>query len=332
MKKNRYLAMLLALILALTMLGGCGASSGDNGVAGEMAADAATEAMPEEAAEAPAEAPEPMMMETAESDALPPDGVVTGETTGNLAEKIIYSAYAEVETTEFEESVDAVYDLLDQYGAFLENSSVTGSNISDTVYGSQSNRSASFTMRVPKENYGAMTAALDTVGNVTYLTNDAQNITAQYTDTESRLKAYETEEARLLEIMAQAETVEDMISLESRLSEIRYEKENLTAQLKNWDNQVDYSSVSICLNEVQVLTPEPQEDPTYGQELKEAFLGSIRFMGRACKALLKLFVEVIPVLLPLAALVLIVVLICVKVKRKKEKKQDPKQDATPPEP
>lgn len=325
MKKNLF----LALLLVLTLLTGCGASAGgdkaeaaadmlygaDNGMAAEPQ-EAPAGAIEETAAEAPAEG-------GAEAASNAYGGVIAGEVKGSLSEKIIYSAYAEVETTEFEESVEAVYDLLDQYGGFLENSSVTGSNLSDTINGIQSNRSATFTLRVPKENYSAVTAALDTVGNVTYLTNDAENITAMYTDTESRRKAYETEEERLLEIMSKAETVEDLIDLESRLSQIRYEKENLTAQLKNWDNQVDYSSVSVTLNEVQVLTPEPPaEEPTYGQELKEGFIGSVKFMGRACKALLKLFVEAIPVLLPIGVIVLAVILICVRSKKRKEKKRE----------
>ena len=140
--------------------------------------------------------------EGASSNAQSAGGITEGTpAAADLAEKIIYSAYAEVETTEFDESVDTVYALMDRFGAFMETSSVTGNNLTDSYYGYGSSRTADFTLRVPKDRYSAMTSALSEVGNVTYLTSNADNITAQYTDTASRLSAYEVEEARLLDLM-----------------------------------------------------------------------------------------------------------------------------------
>ena len=238
------------------------------------------------------------------------DGLTEGTpSSADLSEKIIYSAYAEVETLEFDQSVDAVYAMMDQYGAFIENSSVTGSNLTDSYYGYSSTRTADFTLRVPKERYFAMTTALDGIGNVTYLSSSADNITAQYTDTSSRLAAYEVEEQRLLDILAQAETVEDMITVESRLSDIRYEKEYLTSSLRNWDNQVDYSTVSLHLREVRVLTPEPEEEKGYWEQVGEGFMDTLRSIGNACMEIFRFFVAAIPVLLILAVIILIIVLL-----------------------
>ena len=223
------------------------------------------------------------------------DGLTEGTpSSADLSEKIIYSAYAEVETLEFDQSVDAVYAMMDQYGAFIENSSVTGSNLTDSYYGYSSTRTADFTLRVPKERYFAMTTALDGIGNVTYLSSSADNITAQYTDTASRLAAYEVEEQRLLDILAQAETVEDMITVESRLSDIRYEKEY---------------TVSLHLREVRVLTPEPEEEKGYWEQVGEGFMDTLRSIGNACMEIFRFFVAAIPVLLILAVIILIIVLL-----------------------
>ena len=167
-----------------------------------------------------------------------------------------------------------------------------------------------------------MTAALDTVGNVTYLTSDAENITAQYSDVEAQVKSYDTQEQRLLEIMAQADTVEDMITLESRLSDVRMERERLEAQLQNWDRLVDYSTVSLFLTEVQELTPEPlEQEPSYLQQLGGTFMDSVHWMGQAAKLGLKLLVAVIPVLLPIGVVILIVVLSCKAASKRKRNKQ-----------
>ena len=123
--------------------------------------------------------------------------------------------------------------------------------------------------------------------------------------------------------MAQADTVEDMITLESRLSDVRMEKERLETQLQNWDRQVDYSTVYISLTEVQELTPEPpEEEPTYLEQLGQTFMDSVRWMGRAAKGCGKLLVAVIPVLLPIAVVILIVVLICKGAAKRKLKKQE----------
>ncbi len=324
MKQKSYIcAILAALFLAMSA---CGASSANSAM--DMADAAAAE---------PAEAP--ALEEVATEDAYTEEagavenaaaggttesaGLIQGVETGNLADKIIYTAYANLETTDLDQSIDTLNGLVEQYGAFLESSSVTGNNLLDIAAGYTYGRCADFTLRVPKEHYSAFTSALDTVGNVTNLTSDAENITAQYSDVETQVKSYDTQEQRLLEIMAQADTVEEMITLESRLSEVRMEKDRLETQLQNWDRQVDYSTVTISLTEVQELTPEPPaEEPTYMEQLGQTFMDSVHWMGRAAKGGVKLLVAVIPVLLPIAVIILAVVLICKAASKRKLRKQE----------
>jgi hypothetical protein len=313
MKKYCYFPTLL---LALLLLTGCGASSSST-----QTADAAAEAVYTETAvaEETYDTAEAMTTES-EVYAEDADGLVLGQDSQDLSEKIIYSAYAELETTDFEASLSAVEQLQTRYGAFVESSSITGTDLSDSYYGITSCRSATYTLRVPKENYFSLTDGLSAVGNVTYLSSDATNITQQYTDTASRLSAYETEEARLLEILAEAETVEDMIAVENRLGDIRYQKESLTSQLQNWDNQVSYSSVTIVLNEVQELTPEPTEEPTYWEEVGAAFRSTLHGLFVIAKTLLKFLIAATPVLVPI--LLVIVVILAVHRRKKKQQKQE----------
>ena len=83
-----------------------------------------------------------------------------------------------------------------------------------------------------------------------------ENVTSQYYDTQARLTAYQTQEARLLEMMEKAETVEDIITIEEKLTDLRYRIESLQSTLKNWDRQVSYSTISLDVEEVQEYTPE----------------------------------------------------------------------------
>ncbi len=242
-------------------------------------------------------------------------GLMESET--DLASKIIYSAYAEVETTDFDSSVEGIYALADRFGAFLESSSVTGANLNSIANGYNYNRSANFVLRVPKENFGSISDALSTVGNITYLESYAENITASYTDAQSRLEAYDIEEERLLAIMEQAETVDDLIALETRLSEVRYQKESLTSQISNWDNQVNYSTVTVKLSEVTVLTPTP--DRTYWQTIRDGFLETLYDVGNGAKNVFRFILVASPVLVIIAAVVVIVCLLIRHHRRKKRK-------------
>lgn len=324
MKQKSYIcAILAALFLAMSA---CGASVSNSAmdVADAVAAEPAEAPAMEEVATEDAYTEEAGVMENAAAGGTTEStGLIQGAETGNLADKIIYTAYANLETTDLDQSIDTLNGLVEQYGAFLESSSVTGNNLLDIAAGYTYGRSADFTLRVPKEHYSDFTSALDTVGNVTNLTSDAENITAQYSDVETQVKSYDTQEQRLLEIMAQADTVEDMITLESRLSEVRMEKDRLETQLQNWDRQVDYSTVTISLTEVQELTPEPPaEEPTYMEQLGQTFMDSVHWMGRAAKGGVKLLVAVIPVLLPIAVIILAVVLICKAASKRKLRKQE----------
>lgn len=328
MKQKSYIcALLAALFLAMSACGASSANSTMDAAAAEpAAAEPAMETMEIEGTDGGTyteEVAEENADYAAADGTVDATGLIQGDESGNLADKIIYTASADLETTDLDQAIDALYQLADQYGAFLESSSVIGRRLQDQAEGNPYGRCADFTLRVPKEHYSDVTAALDTVGNVVTLSSNAENITAQYSDVEAQVKSYDTQEQRLLEIMAQADTVEDMITLESRLSDVRMEKERLETQLQNWDRQVDYSTVIISLTEVEVLTPEPPaEEPTYMEQLGQTFMSSVRWMGRAAKGGVKLLVAVIPVLLPIAVVILAVVLICKGAAKRKLRKQE----------
>lgn len=323
MKQRPFLCAIFAAMFLV--MSACGASSA-NSTMDAAAAEPAMEALEIEGTDGGTyteEVAEENADYAAADGTVDATGLIQGAETGSFADKIIYTAYADLETTDLDQSIDTLNGLVEQYGAFLERSSVTGNNLLDIAAGYRYGRCADFTLRVPKEHYSDFTAALDAVGNVVTLSSDAENITAQYSDVETQVKSYDTQEQRLLEIMAQADTVEDMIALESRLSDVRMEKDRLETQLQNWDRQVDYSTVTISLTEVEVLTPEPPaEEPTYLEQLGQTFMDSVHWMGRAAKGGVKLLVAVIPVLLPVAVIILVVVLICKAASRRKLRKRE----------
>ena len=236
-------------------------------------------------------------------------------------EKLIYSASATVETTEFDGTIEKLSALVEQYGGFVESSSVNGSNYYTQSRGYSSTRYASYVIRVPSEKFSALMGSLSTLGNVPYSHTYTENITAQYYDTDARLTAYQTQEARLLEMMDAAETVEDLIAIEEKLTELRYQIESLQSTLKNWDRQVAYSTLDLEVQEVIEYTPESRM--SYGQELSLALTNGLKRTGEFFKDLLLAIVGALPALVILAVVLAILIPVWKKRRKARRAKKNP---------
>ena len=302
-------ALLLALLLTLSLCACGSAKSGaDTGMprpepvsaAGSYyAADAAPAMAYEEAAVngfAMADAGVYTEAKEAEKD---------GETPAENPEKIIYSSDVTVETTDFDASLAKIDELMAACGGWVESSSVNGANYYNKSRGFTSTRSANYTLRIPSERFNELMNSLSSLGNIPYTHTYTENVTAQYYDTEAHLLAYQTQEARLLEMMEKAETVEDIVILEDRLTELRWRIESLQSTLKNWDRRVSYSSVYLELREVQEYTPEAVTKISYGQRLWRSLKDGLKGVAEFFEDLLLWFVGALPSLVILAALVLV---------------------------
>lgn len=304
---KRILSLLLAAILLLSLCA-CGSSSGTtapslyNNSAASDTAPAASEEKGEYGGFAVTE------------EALLDSG--SGAAPEGSPEKLIYSASATVETTAFDETVEKLSALVQQYGGFVESSSINGSNYYTQARGYSSERYASYVIRVPSDKFATVMSSLSSLGNVPYSHTYTENITAQYYDTDARLTAYKTQEARLLEMMEMAESVEDLISIEEKLTELRYKIESLQSTLNNWDRQVSYSSLNLEIQEVVEYTPESRL--SYGQELSQALTNGLKRTGEFFKDLLLFLVGSLPTLVILA--VALAVLIPLGKKRWKKRR------------
>ena len=305
---KRILALVLGLLLLLLAVSGCSAKSMDaaeNAAGGTVSSDMAT------AGEAPA--PQAPTEESGSAGLLPGNAVGVLDT-----EKIIYTAYAEVETRDFDATIAEVGRMVQEYGAFVQSSSVTGSDYYSESRGYQVNRRAEYVLRVPKEKFSNLMDALPELGNVPYSHVDTENITPQYVDTEARLESYRVQQERLMALLEQAETVEDMLTIEGYLANVNYEIESLTSQLQNWDAQIDYSTVTLQISEVEVYTEEPATQQTYWQKLGTGLQRTLKGIGHFFQELLRLLVVYLPVLI-LVAVVLAVALLLLRRQRRKRR-------------
>ena len=316
---KKIFALIFSLLLLLSL---CACGSAAKSAQGNYARDAGYY-------ESPAEAPmtEEMAWDEAESyGGFASDGATyaEGETRAPEIdpEKIIYSADASVETTEFELTLEKLQGLVQQFGGFIESSSINGSNYYSQSRGYANNRSANYTIRIPSERFSELMGSLSTLGNVPYTYTYTENISARYYDVQARLTAYKTQEQRLLEMMEMAETVSDIVVIEDRLSELRYEIESLQSTLNSWDRQVSYSSVNVNISEVTVYTPEATL--SYGQRLGLAVRNGLQSTGEFFSNFLLWFLEALPALIILAVLTVAVIII---IRRARKKRRARKADA-----
>ena len=315
--KTRLSALALVLILVLA-LAACGASkTSDTATAGTVPEPAPTTqyslasgsdtVRTEEAAD------------TADAAATNANGVSEMP----ASDKIIYSGSATIETMEFDKTIEALSKLVSDNGGFVESSSVTGNDYYSQQNNYESYRSAQYVFRIPVDKFKPLMDGLDTLGNVPYSSTNAENITMQYTDTASRLEAAQTKETRLLELLSKASSMEDILAIENSLSDVRYEIESLTSQVRNWDSLISYSTLSITVSEVALYTEDGTGTLSYGQQLSEAFTRSIKAVGRFFKGFFKFLVAAFPVLVVLAVIAVPVILIIRAANKKKKAKTPP---------
>lgn len=166
--------------------------------------------------------------------------------------KLIRNVNLSVETTGFDALISNLTAAVTGFGGYVEQSDISGNSVSSSYDG---NRYAYLTVRVPSDKLDLFITQVEEQGNITNKSESTQDVTLQYSDIESRKKSLTIEQERLWALLEKADTLEAVIALESRLSEIRYQLEAFESQLRTYDNQVDYSTVSINISEVKVLTP-----------------------------------------------------------------------------
>ena len=254
---KKYLAILLCLAL-LCGLTACGGSSKSEAMysAGAMVEEAAPEA--------------PAMMT---NDAVSLKGANPGSPALPEGRKWIITMDINVETEDLDALMVQLEQTISGLNGYVEDQNIhNGSN-----YASRRYRSANLTVRIPADSVDAFTNEIAGITNVVSQNLRREDITLQYVATSSRVTALETEEARLLELLAEAENMSDLLEIEARLTDVRYELERHASQLRLYDNQVDYATIYLNISEVQEYTPV--EEPTFFERIKLTFSHALEGLG-----------------------------------------------------
>ena len=262
-------------------------------------------------------------MAPAEGAAMKNSAADTGSTQLPQNRKWIVTVNLTAETDDLDALRSALDEKIAALNGYVEDQSVYNGSIYDS---GRRYRSANLTVRIPADSIDAFLQDVGGLANIVRQNKSIEDVTLSYVATESRLKALETEEARLLELLSQAETMTDLLEIEARLSEVRSELENYASQKRLYDNQIDYATIYIAIEEVQEYTPT--EEPSLWERIRDGFKDNLEGVGEGLLDVLVWFIVSIPTLVVLAVVVLILVLIVRRIRRRRKAKKAAKQQKT----
>jgi hypothetical protein len=265
MKNRRWLCILLAALMLLS-LAGCGAQSMLTDSV-ENRYDASMEMGDYEAPfyGAPMEKGDSAYGETLASDSAGAEP--------EMNRKWIVTVNMDAETEDLDTLLAQLGEKIRELKGYVEDQNIyNGSSYANRRY-----RSASMTVRVPADQLDAFIGQVKDVSNVVSYNESQEDVTLTYVSTESRIKALETEQARLLELLGQAQNMSDLLEIEARLTDVRYELESVTSQLLVLANKVDYATVRLYISQVKEYTEV--EEQTVWQRIATGFKSNLKDLG-----------------------------------------------------
>lgn len=308
MKKIRILALLLCLAV---LFAGCSPNASKD-MAGEMAGNNM----------AP-NAGNGIYGETADNNSSV--GVETNR-------KLIRTITMDAET----ENLDTILSDLDAQlallGGYVQDKSVQNGRNGGRRY-------ATLTLRIPADQVDNFVNHVKSATNILSSSEKAEDVTLKYSATESRLKALETEEARLLELLAKAATLNDLLTLESKLADVRQELETVKSQLKLYDSLIDYGTITLTITEVKEYTEVvEEEEPTAWERISTGFVNSVKGVWTILTELFIFLIIALPYLAIPGGILLVVYLVHRKKNKvnfkvpKAKKTRKPQTPPAPPQP
>lgn len=229
------------------------------------------------------------------------------------SEKLIRTVRMCLQTKEFDALLTLLEERLTGAGGYVQSTQIYGNAVDAKGY-----RSANLVYRIPQSNLDAFVSGVGENATVVYKTEDAENVTLQYADTESRVKALQIEQERFLALLEQAEDVDSIITIEQHLTELRYEIEAYASKLRLYDNKVNYSTVTLEIEEVNRVTPV-EENPTLLTRMKEGFVETVYDLQDSAANFLIWLVTNVLYLIIWAVIIAAIVVVVRKLVRKTKK-------------
>ena len=202
---------------------------------------------------------------------------------------------------------------INQLNGYIESSE-------EDQYGGKDRRCCTVTVRIPCDSLDSFLAVISESTNVLSKNVSTEDVTLTYVDMESHIKALRTEEETLLGLLEKAEKLSDVITLQDELTDVRYQIESYESQLRTYDNLVQYSTVSLTVEEVERETTV-SEKKSFLSEIRSGLSDNLYTVGQALRSLAIWLIVSLPYFVVIGVAVAVVFFVIRKIKKRHRKKR-----------
>ena len=221
-------------------------------------------------------------------------------------QKLIYHVSLSIRTNKYNENYTWIIQKLSEYGGYIYNEYTYGL---EPETSNDSGRSASLTLKIPVEQLEQFLSDIESKGNVVSKQMDVEDTTEHYYDVEARIELLEARYARMEEYLNSATSIDDIIALETEMSDILYQLDELKGEKRGLDNQVSYSTVKIELNEIVNAADVSYQSDGLWDRIKNGLLITSRGVIHFLEDFFVYLVAALPILLMLSCFAGIIYLI-----------------------
>lgn len=237
-----------------------------------------------------------------------------------IEQKLIRTIRMTAETEDMDALLPQIEQRIAELGGYVESQDIYNGSV-----GTSRSRHANFVIRIPAQQLDQFVNQVSDVSNIVSKNESTEDVTLSYIEVEGRVTALETEQDRLLELLAQAESMDDLLLIESRLTDVRAELEEVKSKLRLYDNQVNYGTIHLNVDEVVEYTEDKPEG--FWERITTGFAESMENMGTIITELTIFMIVAIPYLIPGAVFIVtvcVVVTIIRSIRKKRQKRQTQK--------
>jgi hypothetical protein len=204
--------------------------------------------------------------------------------------KLIKRANVSIRVENLAAADDAVTAMLKKYDAYA-----ASTNIEEN--------SRYYSLRVPANYYDIFLAETGGMGRLINRYENTEDVTLRYYDLEGRLATKKELLKTFQAYLGKAKTIEEILSVEARISDLQYDIEGTGIQFRNLANRIDYATIDLSL--FGPITSIPNRGLTFGERIKQLFGGFGGFLSAVAMVLIGIVVYGIPILLILGLLFLL---------------------------
>jgi hypothetical protein len=211
--------------------------------------------------------------------------------------KLIYKANLVMPVKDYPAAQTQLRDLVALSGAYiLQFSESTNSG----------EKGGNFTIKVAANGFVSLLDGLEKISPSYQRNVQGQDVTEEYVDLSSRLKAKQVVETRLLAFMDKATQTNDLLAFSNELSKVQGEIEQIKGRMRYLDQNVSYSTVELRMyQQTGSKSPfDPNKGTALSDRLQNAWVASLNVLAVVLQGILVFLAAALPILL-LAAIVLI---------------------------